>query len=423
MPQVAPALGPTPADREKRRDLRAMKWRATALLVVAAVVYVVARAYEDGHGWAGYVRATAEAAMVGGLADWFAVTALFRHPLGIPIPHTAIIPRRKDQLGASLASFVEDNFLSDDVITEKLRQTSIARRGARWVVDPEHAATVSRHAGAALRGGLDVLRDEEVQDVVERAVLARVRAVRAAPLAGRTLDILTANGRHQEVLDAALRSIGRFLDENRTMLRSKFARESPWWVPESIDDRIFDKIYTGLHTLIADVTDDPEHELRTYLDQRLAHLAAELRTSPELGARGEELKEELLDHPAVRRWTGALWADLKKSLQDQSTDPDSELRHRIEITVRSIGAAVLEDAVLADKVDRWVEGAVLYVVDSYRHEIADVIATTVAKWDPHEASRRIELQVGRDLQFIRINGTLVGGLAGLAIHALSSLVL
>jgi uncharacterized membrane-anchored protein YjiN (DUF445 family) len=400
-----------------------MKARATGLLLLAAVVFVVARVLEDEHGWAGYVRATAEAAMVGGLADWFAVTALFRHPLGIPIPHTAIIPRRKDQLGASLGTFVEENFLSREVVVEKLRASSISRRAARWATDPEHSSTVSRHVGAALHGGLDVLRDEDVQDVVERAVLDRVRGVRLAPLAGRTIDIMTANGRHQELLDSALRSLGRFLDENRQTFREKFAHESPWWVPSPIDDRIFDKLYNGLHALLADVGGDPEHDLRSYLDARLARFAEELRTSPDLMARGEELKEELLAHPAVRRWTGALWSDLKKSLQAQSGDPESELRQRIDVTVRSVADAVLEDPALADKIDRWIEGVVLYVVEAYRHEIADVITTTVAKWDPQEASSRIEVQVGRDLQFIRINGTIVGGLAGLVIHTVSTTLL
>jgi uncharacterized membrane-anchored protein YjiN (DUF445 family) len=426
MPPVDPVTAPTAGvaaatdpDRAKRRELRAMKARATGLLLVAAAVFIVARVVEDEHGWAGYVRATAEAAMVGGLADWFAVTALFRHPLGVPIPHTAIIPKRKDQLGASLGAFVEDNFLSDDVVVEKLRSSSIARRAATWVVDPVNAATVSRHAGAAVHGALDVLKDDDVQDVVEHAVLTRVRSVRLAPVAGRTLDIMTANGRHQEVLDSALRGLSRFLDENRETFREKFASESPWWVPESVDDRIFEKIFAGLHALLVDITDDPEHELRNYLDERLATLANELRTSPEMLSRGEELKEELLDHPAVRRWTGALWADLKKSIQTQSSDPESELRRRIEITVQAVGHAVLDDPVLAGKIDRWFEGVARYVVEAYRHEIADIITTTVAKWDPQDAARRIEVQVGRDLQFIRINGTLVGGLAGLLIHTVS----
>jgi uncharacterized membrane-anchored protein YjiN (DUF445 family) len=307
MPQPDAVPAPTTADRAKRRDLRAMKARATGLLVLAAAVFVASHALADEHGWAGYVRATAEAAMVGGLADWFAVTALFRHPLGIPVPHTAIIPRRKDQLGASLGSFVEENFLSDDVVLEKLRASSIALRAARWAREPAHAATVSRHVGAALHGSLDVLRDEDVQDVVERAVLERVRTVRLAPLAGRTLDIMTANGRHQELLDAAIRGLARFLDENRQTFRDKFAHESPWWVPSPIDDRIFDKLYYGIHALLADVGADPAHDLRSYLDDRLACLAEDSATPDLLARRGHQ--GGAAGASAVRRWTGALWAD------------------------------------------------------------------------------------------------------------------
>jgi uncharacterized membrane-anchored protein YjiN (DUF445 family) len=416
------ALMTPDADEARRRNLRSMKGRATGLLVLAAAVFVVSRLLEGDHGWAGYVRATAEAAMVGGLADWFAVTALFRHPLRLPIPHTAIIPRRKDQLGESLGRFVEDNFLSDEIIAEKLQGRSIARRAAEWAIVPPNRVAVSRHAGAGLHGALDVLRDDDVQDAVEAAVLSRVRSIELAPMAGRALEVLTAGDRHQEVLDAALGGLVRFLEEHRDELRARFGRESPWWLPESVDDRIFDKVYAGLRSVLDDVTASPRHELREYLDRRLAELAVELQHSPELRARGEELKEELLAHPAVRRLTVSLWGDLKRSLQDQSSDPESELRRRAEAAIGSIAEAVLDDPALADKIDQWVQGAVRYIVGAYRHEVAEIIAATVAKWDPHEAARRIELQVGRDLQFIRINGTVVGGLAGLAIHTFGQLI-
>jgi uncharacterized membrane-anchored protein YjiN (DUF445 family) len=399
-----------------------MQWRATALLLGAAGVFVVARVLEAEHGWVAYVRATAEAAMVGGLADWFAVTALFRHPLRVPIPHTAIIPKRKNQLGESLGAFVEQNFLAEDVVAEKLRGTSIARRAATWAREPQNARTVAEHLGAALGGALDVLRDEDVQEAVEHAVLARLRKVQAAPLAGHALDALTLDGRHQELLDIALRGLRRFIEENRFMLRDTFGRESPWWVPEAIDDRIFDKLLGGLQGLLDDITADPRHELRAYLDARLSSLAVQLRTSSDLAARGEVVKDEILAHPAVRRWSGALWADLKSSLHAQRADPDSELRQRLDAAIAQLSAMVLDDGALADKIDVWIESVVRYIVRSYRHEIADLIATTVAKWDPDDASRRIELQVGRDLQFIRINGTLVGGLAGLAIHAAGRLL-
>jgi uncharacterized membrane-anchored protein YjiN (DUF445 family) len=273
-----------------------------------------------------------------------------------------------------------------------------------------------------LAGGIEILNDEDVQSTLEHAVLSRVRQVQVAPLAGRALELAINEGRHQELLDVATRGVIRFLEENRESLRSRFGQESPWWVPETIDRRIFDKLYDGLHGFLNEVASTPDHEFRHYLDQRLADLAVRLRSDPELAARGEKLKEEVLDHPAVHGWIGSLWAQLKSALLEQTSDPDSELRHRLETAAAALGRALADDPALQLKIDRWMEGAALYVVQQERHQVADLIATTVARWDPAEASHRIELQVGRDLQYIRINGTIVGGLAGLVIYSLGQLL-
>ena len=399
-----------------------MKARATGLFVIVAVVFVVARILQRDGDWVSYVRAACEAAMVGAIADWFAVTALFRHPLRVPIPHTAIIPKRKDQLGRSLGEFVEQNFLSTEVVTEKLRSMSVATRTARWLDDPAHAHVLSEQIGAVIRGTIDVLRDDDIQDTIEHAIVARVQATPLAPIAGQALEVMTAGGRHHELLDATLRATDRFLRENRASFRARFSHESPWWVPESIDDRIFDKILDALHAFLDDITANPRHEVRRYFDTRLAQLARELRDSPAMATRGEELKAELLAHPAVRAWIESLWRDLKTAIVRQSNDPRSELRERVAAAAQSFGANVATDPALARKIDAWVEGAVRHVVESSRHEIGDLITSTVEHWDPDEASRRIELAVGRDLQFIRINGTIVGGLAGLVIHSMGQLL-
>jgi uncharacterized membrane-anchored protein YjiN (DUF445 family) len=354
--------------------------------------------------------------MVGALADWFAVTALFRHPIGLPIPHTAIIPKRKDQLGRNLGEFVEQNFLSTEVVTDKLRSMSVASRAGLWLADPANADRASEQVGALIRGATDVLRDDDVQDAIEHAIVGRIQTLSLSSFAGQALEMMTADGRHHELLDAALRGGDRFLRENREAFRSRFARESPWWVPETIDDRIFDKLFNALHAFLADVIANPDHEMRRHLDLRLAALAMELRESPAMRARGDELLAELLAHPAVRTWIDSIWRDLKEAIVRQSHDPGSELRARVAAYARSLGHNLATDVALARKVDSWVEGAARHVVESSRHEIADLITGTVEKWDPDEASRRIELAVGRDLQFIRINGTLVGGLAGLVIY-------
>ena len=420
MPEAATIAFPDEASR--RAGLRAMKLRATGLLIIAAAVFVVTRIIGDRYGWVGYVEAGAEGALVGGLADWFAVTALFRHPFGVPIPHTALIPTRKDQLGRAIGEFIEENFLTGGVVTDKLRGAEVSRRAAIWVSEEKNSATVSRHASAALAGVAGVLRDETVQGAVEDSILAGVRRVPLAPLAGRALAVATAEGRHTELVDAGLRGGLRFLDEHRDTLRERFATKSPWWVPDAIDGRIFTKLFDGLRGFVTEVANTPDHEFRGYLDQRVAELAERLQHDPELAAKGEEIKQQLLAHPAVRSWTMSLWQDLKTLLQRQASDPSSQLRQRIAAEVAHVGESVAADPVMQAKLDGWVESAVLYLLDEHRHQAGDLIASTVARWDPDDASTRVELAVGRDLQFIRINGTVVGALAGVAIYAIGLLI-
>ncbi len=409
-------------DEERRaRDLTRMKRTATGFLGGALVVFLGARALEGDHSWLGYVRATAEAAMVGALADWFAVTALFRRPLGLPIPHTAIIPTRKDDIGRGLGTFVETNFLTREVVEEKLRGTPMAARLGTWLAVPANAGRVGEQAATVLRSALEALRDDEVQEAIETAVARKVRATPAGPLLGRGLDLAIADGRHQELLSVVLRKVGEALEANQTVLRERLGRESPAWVPDWADDRVFSKLFGGLQRVLAEVASDPLHELRAHFDERMVELADDLKTSPAAQARAEALKEELLAHPSVREWSSSVWADLKESVLQRSADPSSELRRRIEAAVVSFGERLRNDPALQAKVDDWVVSAAVGLVEQSRGEVGDLISATVARWDPDESTRRIELQVGRDLQFIRINGTVVGGLAGLVIHTVSQL--
>lgn len=408
----------TPDDVARRRSLRRMKAVALGLLVAAAAVYVAATAAGAEGGW-GYVQAFAEAAMVGALADWFAVTALFRHPLRIPIPHTAIIPKRKDQIGRSLGEFVESNFLTEEVLGERLAQADIGARLGRWLAEPVNAARVSEALGDALKGTLEVLDDDEVQHGLEGVVRRRVRATPAAPLVGKVIDLSVEGGHHQRLLDAVLTGLHGFLDDNRVTFRRRLEEESPWWVPEPIDDRIFEKIFTAVGRFVGDVGSDREHEVRRTVDTRVTAFAERLKHDPELLAKGEQLKEELLDHPEFRAWIESLWAGTKRGLVDAANDPASELRMRATENLRRLGVRMTQEPELQHKVDDWVERSVGYVVEHYRSEVSDLIATTVERWDGASTARKMELQVGRDLQFIRINGTLVGGLAGLVIHTLS----
>ncbi len=419
---MASTMQLTPDDQARASNLRLMKAQATLLLLVATAVYVYAKVTGDRTGVLGYVEATAEAAMVGGIADWFAVTALFRHPLGLPIPHTAIIPKRKDQIGQNLGDFVQDNFLDGDVLAERLRNVGPGRRLGEWLSEPENASSVGRQAGAVVQAVTEVLNDDDVQASIEAIVIDRAEKVPVAPIAGRVIEFAVDGGHHHTVFEATLRSISTVLDDNENMLRSRLARESPWWVPEPVDDKVFERIFAGVNRFLLELLSDPDHQLRRSVDGRVSEVALQLRTSPEMRERGEELKAELLAHPKFREWITALWLDLKQMIVSSSQDADSELRQRIDQALQNAGEALASDPDLQEKVDRWAVSALQYVAEQGRTEVADLIASTVERWDAEETSERIELQVGRDLQFIRINGTLVGGLAGFLIHLLSSLL-
>ena len=410
-----------PLASERLRALRRMKLIAGSLLIAAAVIYVLCRALSDGHGVWGYVQAAAEASMVGGLADWFAVTALFRHPLRLPIPHTAIIPRKKDQIGAGLADFVSDYFLTTDIVGERVAAAQVPQRVGQWLAEPAHAAQVAAELSGAVGGMAAVLQDNELRDAVAAFADKRLRELEAAPLLARVLDAICDSGQHQVVLTAALRGSMNFLTENRGSLRRRLSEESPEWVPEWVDDRVFNKAFTALQSFLADISVDSEHELRRGYDTQLREFAAKLRSDPEQAAKIEETKLRLLEHPAVREWLGTLWMRTKTLVLDGASDPESELRTGVErLTIRA-GEVLRDDPVAAAKIDEALQRLSAHIVTEYADDLAAVISTTVQRWDTEETSRRLELQVGRDLQFIRINGTVVGSLAGLAIYTASQI--
>ena len=404
-------------DPEKAADLRRMKRRASGLLVLVTAIFVLVRTTTDSEGWAGYVEAAAEAAMVGGVADWFAVTALFRHPRGLPIPHTAIIPRRKDAIGASLGTFVQENFLDPDMVAERVNSYGVAKRAGQWLAEPDNAARLGAQSAAAIDGVSEMLQDDEVAASIESMLRARIEQIPVTLLAAKGLEAAIEGGHHQAALDVALRGATRLVQENAMDLRSRLYEESPWWVPEAIDDRVFDKIQTGITSLAADVLAKPDHELRALLDTKIRQFAADLETSPDFEAKGEEFKAQLLDHPEVRDWLNSLWDQIKSSLIAAAEDPTSEFRQKIESTIVRAGESLATDPLLQAKVDGWIESVVRYGIEQSGSEVANLISTTVEGWDAQQTGERTELQVGHDLQFIRINGTVVGGLVGTLIHA------
>ncbi|HEX6054027.1 MAG TPA: DUF445 family protein [Gemmatimonadaceae bacterium] len=417
-----PAVPRVPIHREdpnKQIQLDRMKRRATGLLIAASVVFVITVVLESRYPWLGYVRATAEASMVGGLADWFAITALFRHPLGIPIPHTAIIPSRKDRIGRSLGGFVQNNFLSREVIAARLDGLRIAERIARWISDPANSRRIAHHVASGLAGTAQVLRDDDVQSMIDRAIVERVRKTQVAPVLGNILSLLTSDNRHQELLDEALRLISEGVQRNEELIRQRIREESPWWLPEAVDDRIHDKVVDAIENTLRQVAADPGHPLRDRFDRALKDFIDRLRTSPELIARAEQIKEDMLSNPAVRQFSGSIWGDVKQALARYAERKETDPPGAVEQGLMKLGAAVQGDPELMAKVDGWILDAVLYAVEQFRGEVAHLISYTVGQWDAEETSKKIELQIGKDLQFVRINGTLVGGLVGLILYTAS----
>lgn len=409
-------------DRQKQLQLDRMRAVATGLLIVAAIIFVVARIFEGQYPGLGYIRATAEAAMVGAIADWFAVTALFRYPLGIPIPHTAIVPRRKDRIGASLGRFVENNFLSREVLTTKIMSMEVAQRLAEWLQKPESAARLAGHATSALGVMIRALPDEEMEQLIEDQLASRIDDTEATPLLADTLSLVLSEGRRQELFDGTLALLERLLEDNKDQLRERIELEIPWWVPAPIDDKIYRKIVKGAEGALHDVRIDPNHPIRERFDELVDRSMEKLKSSPELIARGEELKGELLGSTAMDTFAQRVWADLKGSLAPGDGDGISDLSRPIEQAIMRFGHTLREDEGLLARVNEWAVRGVVSVAEDYRHEAGSLISNTVAEWDPVETSRKIELQVGKDLQFIRINGTLVGGLVGLILYTLAQLI-
>ena len=397
-----------------------MKRRATGLLVLATAIFGVTRWYETRFPWLGFVRATAEAAMVGGLADWFAVTALFRHPLGLPIPHTAIVAARKDRIGRTLGNFVQFNFLSREVVERRLASMHLAARAADWLSKPENARLIAHQVALGLARSAEALPDDEATRLIGETLADRVRATRVAPVLASVLSFVTADSRHQDLLDDALRLIEQSVDDNRELIRVRVTQESPWWVPGVVDERIYHKILSAVENLLHEVRQTPDHPLREKFDVALARFTDKLQTSPEMIAKAEALKAELfseavLDDIATSIWRSAR-AGLVRYAERERADGEPGA---LERGIVSFAEAVQANEAMLGEVDKFITEAILTVVDQHRHEVGELIAHTVAAWDPVATSRRIELAIGRDLQFIRINGTLVGGLAGLVIYTVS----
>ncbi len=395
-----------------------MRALATGLLVFAAIVYVVTR---DAEGFLGYVNAGAEASMVGAIADWFAVTALFRHPLGLPVPHTAIIPKRKESLGASLQDFVAENFLNEEVVRERVTTSRVSAQVGGWLVDPGHAEKVIDVGAKAMADGLARVKRDDVAAIMRDAIIPKLLEEPLAPAAGQLLAEIVADRAHVGAVDLMLTELHLWLNRNADDVQALVGQRAPWWSPVWLDEKVALWVHGELLRWVAEIRDTPRHLARRALDDWLAQLAENLQHNPVTQQRAEQLKQRVLAQEKVIDTSIALWDALRRALIASLEDDHGMLRQRAIQELHGIGRQLVEDHAVAARLDELLADGAAYVVNNYGSEIATVISATVNRWDGQETAERIELHVGRDLQFIRINGTVVGGLAGVAIHAFSHL--
>ena len=396
-----------------------MRAAATGLLVLMAAVYLTARIYEPLHPAVGFIRAFAEAAMVGGLADWFAVTALFRHPLGIPIPHTAIIPRNKDRIGDTLALFLRDNFLTPAVVARRMRRVDVASAAGRFLTKaPDEGGRFKAGASRLIANLLESFDQERLGGMVKSAMAARIAELNLAPLLGQALSAAIAEQRHLPLLDGIIRWAGKTLSANDQLIRDMVHKQAGGilrWT--GLDERLANAIIDGLQKMLDDMAAEPDHPLRAKAEEGLATLAHDLQHDEKMQKRVANLRDEILENPAMRKWLDGLWESARAALLRSARDPDAALAGKFGEALRQLGETLQSDEKLRITINRFARRTAVGVTAGYGDGIVKLVSDTVRGWDAETITGRVENAVGRDLQFIRVNGTVVGGLVGVALHA------
>ena len=400
-----------------------MKAAATGLLFVMAAVFAIARALEPRYPWLGYVKAFAEAAMVGGLADWFAVTALFRHPLGLPIPHTAIIPRNKDRIGEALANFLKENFLIPSVVARRMRNIDVAGATGRFLQTPAGEGNRIRAGASRLIADIfESLDDERLGGIVKGAIASRLRSMQVSPLLGHALASAINEDRHVPMLEAAIRWTARALDANEPLIREMVHKKANWILKlAGLDAKLADAIIDGLRKLTVEMSTDPAHPVRVKIEEALAQLANDLQTRPETQQRVEAMKEQLLDNRSVGLWLDTLWQKGREAVIRSARNPDAVMAGKLGEVLRSMGGTLEKDRRIRSAINQFARRAAVGMAASYGSSIVKLVSETVRGWDARTVTARLEAAVGRDLQYIRINGTLVGGMVGLVLHQVDKL--
>ena len=402
--------------KAKAKQLRQTRWLATSLLGLMLLTLVTSAVYQLHHPWLHWARAFAEAGTVGALADWYAVSALFRHPLGLAIPHTAIIARNKDKIGESLGDFVEQNFLTPENITEKLGQYDAAKSLAIWLTERENSLFVASAISSFVPAMLNGLDEGDVRLFFDRALRPFVVRLNVARIAGNILSVLTEEDRHQALLGRALQALERWIVAKERLIEAKFSEVSRY-TPGGLDRYVVSKIVRGIVALLHEVVENPQHELRGQFDRTFKELMHDLTSSDAYRQKGEAMMQGLCEHITSEDFYRTLWCDIKTRVTvDLQSDP-SVITQKIATTLAAVGKRLLEDGGVRQRLNEWWLDATRKIIMRFKNQMSRLITDVVRSWDADEVSRKVEMQIGKDLQYIRINGTLVGGAVGLLLHA------
>jgi uncharacterized membrane-anchored protein YjiN (DUF445 family) len=400
----------------KKKNLTKMRLKAGLLLLSFIIIYILGKTYLIHVPHLGIILAFSEAAMVGGMADWFAVTALFRRPFGIPIPHTALIPRKKDEIGLSLGNYVQENFLTPDSIVSKLKEHNVSESISKWLTDKEKVKKATAEVIKYVPDILNKLSDEDINKFIRNNISEYLNDLDLSNSIAQILKVLISNNKHQEIFDQAIIQITGLLQKNESKLRSKFGEKSPWYIPGVLDDVIFNKILCGIMEYLTEINDNRKHEVRKSFDQYIYELIIKLETSNEYKDKVNNVKDKIIHNDVLNNYIGNIWSDLKKIIIEDIKKPNSNIQFQIEKTIERVGENFLNDKAAQEKLNSFIEIAALGFITKNSDKIVSLIAEKVKKWDAKDFSDTLELQVGSDLQYIRISGTLVGGLIGIIIY-------
>lgn len=405
-------------EQEQAVQLKKARALATGLLVLMAILFVIARSFQSRFPSLSFVAAFAEAAMVGALADWFAVTALFRSPLGLPIPHTAIIPRNKDRIGDSLSDFLEKNFITQEIIREELRIIDFTGAAAMWLSDTANSKAISHQIVRSIPVLLRIVEDEDVQQFIQHQISATLRGMKFAPALAEIVSLLVASKHHETLFDHLIRMAADALEKNKSYIRWRIHESSPRWLPKAVDEKLYERLLDALQDTLDEMREE-DSEWRVRFQHSVESLIERLRTSPEYEEKLDSILREIVGHPLFRTYLVELWHSIRSRLAADVASESSQMVAKLDEAFRAFSRELLQDERVQVKLNQWIRIVATETIVARREMIADLVSRVIRKWDADTMSRKLELHVGKDLQYIRINGTLVGGLVGLVLHAVS----